>query len=92
MVRDMCADVRMEEGFMRTIIEYGSNESKLKIQKAIATIEDTQNVFPVVIRKAISNTAGNISIEFEIGGCDREAGIFTEALLKELNIKTCDID
>ena len=87
MVRDMCAEVRMEEGFMRTIIEYASNDSKKKIQAAIALIEKEQKVFPTVIRKAISKDAGNISIEFEIGGCDREAGTFCEALLQELNIK-----
>ncbi len=89
--RDMCGEVRMEEGFMRTVIEYGSIQSKEKIQEAINKIENEQKVFPTVIRKAISNQAGNISIEFEIGGCDREAGAFSESLLQELNIQACDL-
>jgi len=92
MVRDMCAVVRMEEGYMRTVIEYGSNDNKRKIQAAIEKIEIAQNVYPTVIRKAISDNAGNISIEFEIGGCNREAGSFSEAILKELNIKASDLD
>jgi hypothetical protein len=91
MIRDMCAEVRMEEGFMRTIVEYGSIESKIKIQAAINLIETQQQVFPTVIRKAINDTAGNISVEFEIGGCTREAGHFSEALLHELNIKISDV-
>ncbi|MBL6970409.1 MAG: hypothetical protein ISR68_03335 [Campylobacterales bacterium] len=90
-VRDMCGEVRMEEGFMRTVIEYGSIQSKEIIQEAISKIENEQKVFPTVIRKAISPIAGNISIEFEIGGCDREAGNFSEALLKKLNIQACDL-
>jgi hypothetical protein len=91
MVRDMCAEVRMEEGFMRTIIEYGSYESKKKIQDAISVVEKKQNVFPTVIRKALNSDAGNISIEFEIGGCNREAGSFSEAILRELNIKVSEV-
>ena len=91
MERNMCAEVRMEEGYMRTIIEYNNPESKLKIQKAIAVIENNLKIFPIVIRKAISENAGNISVEFEIIGCVRDAGSFSEALLQELDIKTCEV-
>ena len=91
MVRDMCADVKMEEGYMRTVIEYGSQDSKVKIEDAISKIEKETNLFPIVIRKAMNSDAGNISIEFELGGCHRDGGVFTEALLKLLNIKVSDI-
>jgi len=35
MVRDMCAEVRMEEGFMRTIIEYSSQDSKKRFKQQL---------------------------------------------------------
>ena len=53
MVRDMCAVVRMEEGYMRTVIEYGSNDNKRKIQAAIETIEIAQNVYQQLSEKLL---------------------------------------
>lgn len=92
MERDRCADVRMEEGYMRTSIEYNNENTKVSIQKAIFETEQELKVFPTVIRRAISENAGNISVEFEIGGgCQREAGEFSEILLKKLDLKACDI-
>jgi len=38
MERDMCADVKMEEGYMRMSIEYNNDASKESIQDAIAKI------------------------------------------------------
>jgi hypothetical protein len=89
MERDMCADMKMEEGYMRMSIEYNNDNSKIKIHKAIAKIEKQMQVFPSVLRKSISNNAGNFSIEFETDNCEREGGNFCDAVMKELNIKSC---
>lgn len=91
MSRDMCADVKMEEGYMRMSIEYNNDTSKENIQKAIAKIEKELNVFPSVIRRAISHDAGNFSVEFGYDSCQRTAGEFCEAVMKELGIGKCSI-
>ena len=91
MLRDMCADMKMEEGYMRMSIEYNNDESKKKIQAAIGVIEKKMQIFPSVIRRAISDTAGNFSIEFETEGIGRESGEFCEALMHELGISKCSI-
>jgi len=65
MERDMCADVKMEEGYMRMSIEYNNEISKKRIQVAIGEIEKEMQVFPSVIRRAINEHAGNFSVEFE---------------------------
>jgi len=88
MARDMCADMKMEEGYMRMSIEYNNEESKKKIQAAIGKIEKQMSVYPSVLRKAINDTAGNFSIEFEVDNVEREGGNFCDAVMKELNIKS----
>jgi len=91
MSRDMCADVKMEEGYMRMSVEYNNDKSKKNIQDAIEVVEKKMQLFPSVIRRAISDTAGNFSIEFETEGVGRESGDFCEALMKELGIGKCSI-
>ena len=91
MSRDMCADVKMEEGYMRMSVEYNNEKSKVKIQKAIGIIEKNMGVYPSVIRRAISDSAGNFSVEFGTEGIPRDAGDFCEALMKELGISNCSI-
>jgi len=91
MSRDMCADMKMEEGYMRMSIEYNNENSKTKIQKAISKIEKQMQVYPSVLRKAINEDAGNFSIEFETDNVTREGGNFCNAVMKELNISECSI-
>jgi hypothetical protein len=91
MERDMCADVKMEEGYMRMSIEYNNETSKKKIQAAISDIEKKMQVFPSVIRRAINEHAGNFSVEFETDSCQRTSGEFCEAVMKELGIDRCSI-
>ena len=91
MARDMCADVRMEEGYMRMSIEYNNEESRTKIDKAIADVEKDMQLFPSVIRRAISEHAGNISTEFDTEWVQREAGEFCEIVLKKLGIDHCQV-
>ena len=91
MSRDLVADVKMEEGYMRMSIEYNNDISKKKIQDAIGKIEKDMQVFPSVIRRAISETAGNFSVEFDTEGIARDAGDFCEAVLHELNLKTSGV-
>jgi len=91
MSRDMCADVKMEEGYMRMSVEYNNDDSKKKIQAAIGKVEKEMQVFPSVIRRAINDTAGNFSVEFGTEGIPRDAGDFCEALMKELGIGKCSI-
>jgi hypothetical protein len=87
MSRDMCADMKMEEGYMRMSIDYNNENSKLKIQEAISKIEKQMKVYPSILRKSINQNAGNFSIEFDIDNVEREGGNFCDAVLKELDIK-----
>ena len=92
MTRDMCADVKMEEGYMRMSIEYNNDISKVQIQQAIGKVEKDMKIFPSVIRRAINETSGNFSVEFGIDeDCTRDNGDFCEAVLKELGISNCAI-
>jgi len=91
MERDMCADVKMEEGYMRMSVEYNNETSKKNIQAAIGKVEKQMQVFPSVIRRAINEHAGNFSIEFEFDSCQRTSGEFCEAVMKELGIGKCSI-
>lgn len=86
----MCAVVRMEEMYLRLTIEYSNDESKKQISDAIEKIEKQTNLYPSVIRRAISAEAGNFSIEFNVECENREAGQFFELVMKELNITHCD--
>ena len=91
MSRDMVADVKMEEGYMRMSIEYNNDESKRRIQDAIELIEKEMKVYPSVIRRAIDETSGNFSVEFGTEGIQRDAGDFCEAVLHKLGISKCSI-
>jgi hypothetical protein len=91
MSRDMCADVKMEEGYMRMSVEYNNDQSKHKIQDAITKVEKDFGINPDVVRRAISDTAGNFSVEFGFDSCQRTAGDFCEAVMKELGISKCSI-
>ncbi|MEA3289825.1 MAG: hypothetical protein U9Q04_06535 [Campylobacterota bacterium] len=91
MSRDMCADVKMEEGYMRMSIEYNNDTSKDKIQQAISKTEKETGEFPSVIRRAISEDAGNFSVEFGYDSCQRTAGDFCEGVMKKLGINNCSI-
>jgi len=91
MARDMCADVKMEEGYMRMSVEYNNDDSKKKIQEAIGVVEKKMQLFPDVTRRAISDTAGNFSVEFGVDGIPRDAGDFCQALMDELGINNCSI-
>jgi hypothetical protein len=91
MSRDMCADVKMEEGYMRMSIEYNNETSKKNIQAAIGKVENETGIFPSVLRRAISKDAGNFSVEFPFDGCQRTNGDFCEAVMKELGIGKCSI-
>ena len=91
MARDMCADMKMEEGYMRMSIEYNNDNSKRKIQEAIGKIEKQMKVYPSVLRKAIDANSGNFSLEFEIDNVSRDGGNFCDAVMKELDIKNCSL-
>lgn len=91
MLRDMCADVKMEEGYMRMSIEYNNDNSRTIINKAIAKIEKQTGLYPSVIRRAINEEAGNFSVEFGTEGIPRDSGDFCESVMKELGITTCAI-
>jgi hypothetical protein len=91
MRRDMCADVKMEEGYMRMSIEFNNDESREKISNAITEVEKEMGLFPSVIRRNIDPHAGNFSVEFEADGCHREAGDFCEAVMHKLGINSCSI-
>ncbi len=91
MARDMCANIMMEEGYMRMTVEYNNEDSKKKIQLAIGKVEKELKIFPSVLRRAISEHAGNFSIEFGYESCQRTAGEFFELLMKEVGIGRCEI-
>ncbi len=92
MKRDMCADVKMEEGYMRISIEFNNDKSRETISSAITKIEKEMKIFPSVIRRNLDEHCGNFSVEFGIEDMEgRDSGDFCEALLKELNIRYCSI-
>ena len=89
MARDLCASMKMEEGYMMMSVDYNNDESRAKIQAAISKIEREMKIYPSVLRKSISDTAGNFTVEFEVDNVLREGGNFCEMLMKELNIQDC---
>ena len=91
MSRDMCADVKMEEGYMRMSVEFNNDSSRNKIQDAISQIEKEMKLYPSVIRRNIDDHAGNFSIEFGEDGMARDAGVFCEKVMKLLKITNCGI-
>ena len=91
MSRDMCADVKMEEGYLRMSIEFNNDESRDRIQNAISIVEKNMKIYPSVIRRNIDEHAGNYSVEFGEDGVPRDAGDFCENVMKELGITNCGI-
>ena len=91
MSRDMCADVKMEEGYMRMSVDFNNDNSRDKINAAISKVEKKTGLYPSIIRRNIDNNAGNFSIEFGEDGIARDAGDFCEAIMKELGITNCGI-
>ena len=91
MSRNMCADVKMEEGYMRMSVEFNNDESRDRIHNAITCVEKEMKIFPSVIRRNIDEHAGNFSIEFGDDGIPRDAGEFCEKVMKELGITNCGI-
>jgi len=89
MSRDMCADMKMEEGYMRMSVDYNNEISKNKIQEAISKTEKEMQIFPSVLNKELGNNIGNFSLEFETDNVTRDGGNFCNAVMKELNITSC---
>jgi len=89
--RNMCANVMMEEGYMRMSIEFDNNDDRDKIETAISKFEKEMQLYPSVIRRNISDVAGNFSIEFHVDSNSRDAGEFFESLMKELGIGKCEV-
>jgi hypothetical protein len=92
MLHNMCASVKMEEGYMRISIEYTDPATRSTICDAIGDIERELDMYPEVIHKRQKNNNGVFCIEFSGNNyvCERSAGDFIEAILKKLNIKQCD--
>lgn len=92
MARNMCANVMMEEGYARMSIEFNNDNDRDKIESAISKFEKSMQIFPSVIRRNISEEAGNFSIEFSsVEAHQREAGEFFESVMKECGIGRCEI-
>jgi ribosomal protein S19 len=92
MKRDMCADVKMEEGYMRMSIEFNNDESRTKISDIITQVEKEMKIFPSVIRRNLDEHCGNFSVEFGIEEMNgRDAGEFCEAVMHKLGIDHCSI-
>ena len=85
--RNMCADMKMEEGYMRMSIEFDNANSKDQILSAITTAEQNIEANPDILVREVDNFIGNISVEFFVEGVTREAGDFCESVLQSLNIK-----
>ncbi len=94
MLHDMCASVKMEEGYMRISIEYTDPSSRSIICDAIGDVEMELDMTPEVFHKRVEDNKGIFGIEFSGGDyiCQRSSGEFIEAVLKKLDIKQCDYD
>lgn len=90
MARNLCANVMMEEGYMRMSVEFDNNTDREKIENTINIAEDKYKLYPSVIRRNISETAGNYSLEFQVEGTPREAGEFFQFIMSELGIDHCE--
>ena len=92
MIDNGCASVRMEEGYMRAIIEYTKPECRSMICDLIGEVENELDIFPEVMHKRKDATSGTFSVEF--GGsedhvCSRIGGEFIETVLKKLELTEC---
>jgi hypothetical protein len=93
MLKNRCASVKMEEGYMRATIEYTESSCRSIICDAIDEVEREMDIHPEVIHRRLKGEAGTFCVEF--GGCEdyneqRESGEFIEILLKKLEITQCD--
>jgi hypothetical protein len=86
----MCANVMMEEGYMRMSVEFDNANDRDKIEAAIAKSEKEMQLFPSVLRRNISEDAGNFSVEFAVESNPRDAGDFFNAVMKECGIDKCE--
>ena len=94
MLHNMCASVKMEEGYMRISIEYTDPSSRSTICDAIGDVEIDLNMHPEVFHRRLEDNKGIFGIEFSGNDyvCQRSSGEFIEAVLKKLDIKECDYD
>jgi phage terminase large subunit len=92
MKRNLCVTIRMEEKYLRMVIEYENDETRDKINEAISKIEKQMDLFPSVIRRAFSKHTGNFSVEFEVESeiDHRDAGEFCEEVMKILGVTHCE--
>lgn len=89
--RNRCAVVRMEEGYASLTVEYSCDDTRVQIAETIKEIENEMKIYPMVVRRAINDHAGNFSIEFDAeDDCTREAGAFFEKVMKTLGIDRCE--
>jgi len=88
------AIVRMEEAYMRLIIEYDNPTYKTEICKNIANLEQELKIYPEVIHRKGDTNKWFSSIEFSEDDyiCSRTCGNFIERLLSNLNIQQCEND
>jgi hypothetical protein len=90
MARTMCANVMMEEGYMRMSVEFDNANDRDKIEAAIAKSEKEMQLFPSVLRRNISEDVGNFSVEFAVEANPRDAGAFFNAVMKDCGIDKCE--
>jgi hypothetical protein len=88
------AMVRMEESYMRLIIEYDNPSYKSEICKNIANLEQELDIHPEVIYRKGDEKRSFCSVEFSGDDyiCSRTCGEFIERLLSNLNIQQCEND
>jgi len=86
------ATIRMEEKYIRFVIEYENDNTRDEIDSAIREVEKETSLYPSVIRRAYSEHSGNFSVEFEVESEieHRDAGEFCEKVMKKLNITECE--
>ncbi|MEA1891924.1 MAG: hypothetical protein U9N33_04345 [Campylobacterota bacterium] len=92
MLHNMCASVKMEEGYMRISIEYTDPSSRSMICDTIGEVEIELDMRPEVFHRRLEDSKGVFGVEFsgEDYVCQRSSGEFIELLLKKLNISICD--
>jgi hypothetical protein len=91
MLNNKSAIVKMEEGYMRVIIEYTQENDRAIICDTIGIVEKELEIYPEVIHRRSNDIKGTFSVEF--GGsedyvCTRSCGDFIEKLLNKLDIKS----
>ena len=91
MARNRCATVRMEEMYLRLSVEFDNLDFRDEIHNAIDEVKAETKIVPEsVTQRNISETAGNVSIEFDVESENRDAGEFFEIVMKKLGIDKCE--